>query len=131
MGCDLHAMVYSDEGYGPEAVVSFNEPRDYRLFWSMAGVRYGEGEPVAPPRGLPDYCKPNDECYVQGPSYGDFWIGDHSYSWLTPDEFAEALKRAEGPEPYKRDPIYYAVLALMRSLAEQGQRTTLVFGFDN
>ncbi len=131
MGCDLHAVVYA-KTYGdssePEPVMTFSEPRWYGLFGAMAGVR-SDVPPVAEPRGLPAYARlegDGDSIYLNG----DVWIGDHSYSWLTVDEFAEALKRCTG-DPVNRDVQYEAALAFMRVLQGAGQEPTIVFGFDN
>ena len=130
MGCDIHAVIYADWYEEKNAVMGFWEPRDYALFAAMAGVRnYQEPpvEPVAEPRGLPPYVKVKSDGMIST-FFGndDTWIGDHSYSWLTTDEFAEAIKRAGGV-----DAEYEAALAAMRALDARGRNAQIVFGFDN
>ena len=51
----------------------------------------------------------------------------HSHSWLTSDEFAEALSRCE----YGNGVEYLAVLAAMREMERLGHEVRLVFWFDN
>lgn len=140
MGCDLHAVVVSrpERGYG-QVLMTFNEPRDYRMFAAMADVRNYMGiTPVSKPRGLPHWWttvgehKPNDEptFYLNG---ADIGLGDHSFSWLTTAEFEDAIQRAQSAPSVGGDvdPAYTATLAFMQSLDATGWRSTLVFGFDN
>lgn len=131
-----------------------NPGRSYYLFSKMAGVRSsGEINPVVPPRGFPDDCaydatgdhylfvtETEGERYctaAQASRYvehGSQWKDDgkqfvthpdhHSHSWLTPDEFAEAIADASNEE-------YRAILAAMRSFESQGCAARLVFWFDN
>jgi len=138
MGCDIHAVVFAPT-WGPqnEAILAFSEPRDYRLFSAMANVRNYTDKviPVAEPRGLPTWLNAN----VDSDGEPSVWVsgyvgfGDHSYSWLTTDEFAEAIRRADAsrPESPPCNVTYHAVLAAMRSLDAAGHPATLVFGFDN
>ena len=133
MGCDLHAVVCApwDTGKEYDTLMVFSEPRDYRLFYAMAGVRYGEDvDPVAEPRGLPDWFPKPEDGEVDIAGIYKFWIGDHSFSWLTTDEFAEAIRRADAGLG-RRDAEYYAVLEFMRRLDADGRPAIIVFGFDN
>lgn len=52
----------------------------------------------------------------------------HSHSWVTPDEFGEALA---DPKLSNIDVEYFALLAAMRELEKRGHETRLVFWFDN
>lgn len=56
------------------------------MYAAMAGVRNGECEgiePVSPPKGVPT----NARAFHDGP-------GSHSHTWLTVQEYQEALRRA-------------------------------------
>lgn len=142
MGCNMHAVVAYRKRGAWDAVMAFQEWRDYALFGALADVRTPDGiEPIASPRGLPSgfvtSSEPNDpEPYVW--VSGKVWLGDHSYSWVNAEEFAEAIRRAEthvwpsGETGGLRDAEYLATLAFMRTLEERGcQDVALVFGFDN
>lgn len=48
----------------------------------------------------------------------------HTHSWLTPDEFAKAIRGTDALE-------YRAILAAMRSFERNGCKARLVFWFDN
>lgn len=50
----------------------------------------------------------------------------HSHSWLSPDEYHQALEAAEN-----KSPDYVAVLAALRSLEQSGCEARVVFWFDN
>lgn len=70
-------LCYSCKG---EKVVleGFDPGRNYRLFSILADVRNSwDIEPIAEPRGLPE----DTTC--------DFWLGDHSHSWLSLRELIE------------------------------------------
>lgn len=125
MGCDIHASIeYRPDWRRPGeplylwAVIE-SLPRNYNVFCAMAaGVRdYGRGiEPVAKPRGVPDDCDADTRRAADDPEW-------HSHSWLSADEFAEALRRAEAEHPE-----YMALLAAVRAL---GPGARVVFWFDN
>ena len=56
MGCVIHAhMEIRLHQSGYEHFARFHLPRDYRLFWVLAGVRADDADPAPPfpPRGLP------------------------------------------------------------------------------
>lgn len=96
MGCDIHSAAIDANGNvlfggkwadGSEAnpnspwMVGDGEPfgwRNYGVFSFLAGVRnYSDVPPLSEPRGLPDDLK------VPDGEDGEFWLGDHSYSWLS------------------------------------------------
>jgi hypothetical protein len=144
MGCDIHAVVFAhhrNQVGQPEPVIEFTEPRTYSLFSAMADVRNhcddepGYIAPVSLPRGLPNYVLrlTDDPERIDGVNYHGKWIGDHSFSWLTTDEFAEAIKRAESSPrcPMGVPQEYHAILAAMRGYEDRDHAAYLVFGFDN
>ncbi len=120
MGCDIHAIVeYEDLGDMTMFAKVRYLPRNYDVFAAMAGVRnHRRGiVPVSSPRGLPPRMDADTREWVEEDCV------DHSHSWLTADEFDEALRRADAEHPE-----YMAVLAMMRAL---GPTARIVFGFDN
>lgn len=55
----------------------------------------------------------------------------HTHSWVTADEWAEALRRYDVQYKDDREPEYRAMLAALRSLEADGNETRVVFWFDN
>lgn len=105
MGCDIHSIGQVKKSGTWETVVTQpgGDDRDYNSFAVLAGVRNGygfggcktgEGWPVLyEQRGLPEDIQLIDGENVKltepfywsetsDPEY-EFWIGDHSHSWLT------------------------------------------------
>jgi hypothetical protein len=116
MGTDIHAIFQKKTEDGWEDISStFDQNRHYFLFAWLANVRNGYGfagvpifeplTPISPPRGLPSdfeiesgshsvtdefvlppfYRRYADEVIEEG-----YWMGDHSFSWLTDDDILEA-----------------------------------------
>lgn len=94
MGTDIHHSFQkkNKETQEWESVESeYEGNRHYKLFSWLAGVRNGfgfagckTGEPLTPisePRGLPSDVKYNQD--------EEWWLGDHSFSWLSADEIIE------------------------------------------
>lgn len=128
MGCDIHAHIewrgapYPGQWWHFAAV---HIDRWYALFAAMAGVRAHEDSPppVAPVRSLP-----SDATSDTREDFGDYEHDAHSASWLTADEFREALRRTGEDDTGTAQ----ATLAAMDSLAHGGRREArLVFWFDN
>lgn len=93
------------------ALRDWYDDRNYNVFSMLAGVRNYYGEPIVPvaePRGLPTdisgFLDGGDTWYESRTEYdahnalaGDdrweddrgFWLGDHSYSWLTVRELLD------------------------------------------
>ena len=127
MGCDIHAAIeyheYSDDHWDTFALLG-SEPRWYALFGALTdGEVRGqqpEGHPKIAPRGFPDNAgwETRDE-------FEDDGSDAHTPSWVTPDEFAQALTACGEEEHY-----WPTVLATMREL-EKKWPTRLVFWFDN
>ena len=80
MGCDIHIATEMRHN-GRWRRVRLDQEydgRNYRLFAMLADVRNSYGiAPIAEPRGLPDDISHDLE------DGENFWLGDHSYSWLT------------------------------------------------
>ena len=86
MGCDIHVHVeVKIDGEWHH----YNHPRverNYALFHKMAGVRDGEDDPIAQPRGLPD------DISFMTRFDAEEWSGDaHSHSWLSATETQEVI----------------------------------------
>lgn len=120
MGTDIHGMFQArKDGTWTDIPSEYDQHRNYQLFAVLAGVRNGYGfagtkfgdpvEPIASPRGLPeDFEMVDDDHPIQSkevlPSWrrdskffdpGDgFWMGDHSFSWLTGEEMLAWTKKA-------------------------------------
>lgn len=135
MGCDIHgyvATVEPDRSRG-SLIGLDGEPRDYRLFGYLAGVRH-DVLPVVPPRGIPDWWdRVTEGIDFMEPRMG--WdLGDHTRTWLTANELERALGMVEVETGGTR---YYwrGVLSLMRGIEQEegadGCDVFLVLGFDN
>lgn len=144
MGCDIHAGIEwrrRDDWWVSTMSAEFL-PRNYRFFGTLVdghSRNYDENwRGVAPERGLPSETESDiarevgahrrhpDESYVGS---GVCWA-DHTFSWLTPEEYAAAIAKYEaafGP----LDPEYHALGAYMNRLGADGRPVRLVIGFDN
>lgn len=118
MGTDIHGPwveVYRGEQWWPLACFEFD--RSYELFAKMAGVRSDEGHPgMFKPKGLP-----HDATYTTREELADC----HSVSWLAIEECQQI--EASGPVQIG----FRAMLAVMRTCAEDGMLCRAVFGFDS
>lgn len=107
MGCDIHPYAeVRRNGKWERADVEVPSDRNYWTFSILAGVRNGHGfagvytgepvRPIAQPRGLPidcTYSSPDSD--VGYGEAGYYWLGDHSWSWVTLSELlAYDLDRA-------------------------------------
>jgi hypothetical protein len=129
MGCDIHAAIeyhiaeYSDDHWDTFALLG-SEPRWYNLFGALTNgeVRGWEpgGHPEIAPRGFP-----SDAGWETQSQFESEGRDAHTPSWVTPEEFAQALAACEEEEYY-----WSTVLATMQKLAEKWP-TRLVFWFDN
>lgn len=140
MGCDIHAQV--EWKRRPDwwvTVLSIDfMPRDYDMFALLVDGHsrdYNHLGGVAPERGLPpEGSDVRREVEHQGETdcHG-LGCADHTFSWVTPREFHEAVERYErGParRPYPLDPEWHALDAYLSRLAQAGE-VRLVIGFDN
>lgn len=111
MGTDIHSLgqvkTYAN-WWKTRLVRVANDDRNYDSFAILADVRNGsgfagivtgEGWPViAPPRGLP----PQSEFQKTTEHHFDnFWMGDHTHSWLLLSEMKEFLEKTLKPMRYK------------------------------
>lgn len=120
MGCDIHSIFQRKVVHDWEDIPHcFHDERDYFLFSWLANVRNGVGlagggfiAPIAERRGLPDdfqctnyYHKthidnisPRRREYFE-PAYlpkVNFFMGDHSYTWLFGSEVMAAYEAIKG-----------------------------------
>lgn len=124
MGCDIHLSVQVCE-YPEDThplwytfIKGCSLGRNYKMFGALSdGVRGYDG---LPQRGIPEKAY-NDEGQ----------LGDHSFSWCTPDEFQEAMEKVEKDEEWKMGPDYKAILDLARALEKAEWKVRFVYGFDS
>lgn len=129
MGCDIHVAIesrYKDANISARWECEWLDAhvwRNYDLFGAMAGVRREDPAHI-PPRGIPADCSEEVRKWV------DEWgLNGHSHSWLTPDEFEAALKRADSMSGKPA-----VILALLRELEAEingWKHARIVFFFDN
>lgn len=103
-------------------VAEWYSGRSYALFGILAGVRSDE-EPIVEPRGLPEDMShevkhASEECDF-------FWLGDHSFSWLTLAELLEHRQRIA-----KVSPEFDKVITALQKVGPP-EDVRIVFGFDN
>jgi hypothetical protein len=110
MGTDIHIAVEIRKPDGWHLIdVPVTENRNYRAFAVLANVRNGYGfagsdtgdevTPISEPRGLPDDMSPElrhklEDDERAAPAFEDedeqyFWLGDHSFSWVTLKEMLD------------------------------------------
>lgn len=129
MGCDIHLVVQVKE---PGSIHWFTQgkfkaDRWYTMFAYMNRTVRNYDEVLGyDEKGIPEDCyyKPESEETARD-------LGDHSYSWLTSDEFREAAKRAYKDEKVGNIVSYDAILRYMMYFESKGYQTRLIFGFDS
>ncbi len=128
MGCNSHLAIE----YRPFKGASWwtwgmdiAESRDYRMYAAMADVRNGyEITPIVEPRGFPEGSDAGEELATNH--------ADHSFTWLTPDEYFEAMKRARSlvSEPSDEWQVLKEVLEILtKNYGKENVR--LLVGFDS
>lgn len=107
---------------GLPADVGWKVQGEDRLLITETGAGDGECTAASAARwvanGISKYAGPHD-AYVTNPDW-------HSRSWLTPDEFVEALTRADVVNIE-----CWAVVATLREFEQRGCEARIVFWFDN
>jgi len=113
MGCDIHGIFQAKKnGQWINLVSSYDQDRDYALFAWLGNVRNGSGfagvkthtelEPLTDFRGFPSDFVVDSECshkvesceflppylrqYYTSEDDLNFWMGDHSHSWVSSEE---------------------------------------------
>jgi len=129
MGCDIHPAIeqFVEDEWLLFARGDLGIPRWYSLFTAMANVRSGAADspvPISEPRGVPE------DCSLDIDDVENF-LGDHSRSWLSPEEVEEAARRTLAANPGATKSGLEDVLAIMATLAARGVKSRLVFGFDS
>jgi hypothetical protein len=140
MGCDIHATLEYDKYYlrdtkKPKAhywdgfAKSIDIDRGYYFFGILAGVRNGEINSIADPRGVPD-----NASFDFKQEYDDWDMDAHTPSWVSFKELRD-WKHTSGkldfdPEQDMKEQDFYKV---MEMLAEKygDENVRLVFFFDN
>jgi len=137
VGCDIHTILAverkpagRERGYHDEVGRKVLNARDYVLFSILAGVRNREEwhiDPIAEPRGLPaGYIYDEDK---------EYFLGDHSFSWLSPNELRMAAdqygRHEQSWQPDKKRKAIIAIADYLEACAEEGDTPRFVFGFDS
>lgn len=90
MGTDIHGHLQTRSSPRGDwkTVAKLPDKRNYQRFWTLAGVRYGEGEPISEPRGLPPSLGYYDFDLLDtgNRKVQSSVFDDHSQSWLFVDE---------------------------------------------
>lgn len=131
MGCDIHTQAEKLVDGKWQVVGAHDEflsDRNYRVFAFLANVRNGEGvDEISEPRGLP-------KGYVSDENNEDWYMGDHSYSWLSVQELVdfEYDQIAVEGQTYKQFLSDYGCdfFAQLDRLQMSGA-DRIVFGFDS
>jgi hypothetical protein len=109
------------------------QDRNYLFFNVLAGVR-GDEYNVIPPRGIPD------ECYSVAkedePDRDGAWVGDHSFTWITPEEWERVViaYRAAVPHEGSGWPVEVQDIDNVDHILKlvKGEKfVRLIFGFDS
>lgn len=145
MGCDIRAILQEnkDGQWEDREILEIN--RDYDLFSILAGVR-GFYKPIAEPRGFPsgfevsdsNYYKIKRVCFKENRIKDDeFWLGDHSFSWLTLQELVDydwshyfyfiPDHEEDTYDVYRMPPDFIRLFLTKRPL----NKWRIVFGFDS
>ena len=165
MGTDIHiaAEIFKD-GRWRLADVDLPENRNYWAFAVLADVRNGygfagidKGDPITPisePRGLPDNMSTELRALLDRTEFDDgswFWLGAHSFSWVTlsPENATRFRETGQPPDSwdgwtskpnYERieweEPIRQCaslIPMLIDEIKDLGkpEKVRLVFGFDD
>ncbi len=134
MGCNSHLAIDVRGEWRPDEWECFAEhvmeSRWYMLYAHMAGVRnYSDlaVTPIAADRGYPADVSEGAQDFIHTSA-------DHSITWLTPNEYATALKRAGGDAPtIAESKSWYALEKILFALEEVYGvgNVRLIVGFDN
>lgn len=133
MGCNSHISIEIQGQWDHSATrwdtwaLDIPESRDYRLYEAMAGVRGEDENAVVAPRDIPiDVSEPVK-----------YWIkrageDGHTHSWLYPDEFHRAIKKAEAQDGKVHKPWVALDKILLDLESIYGiNHVRIVFFFDN
>lgn len=132
MGCDIHMILAKKSKNTYKCIKQFDLYRQYRLFGLLAGVRDVSVEPIVAPRGILSGAP--QEWYSGAPELDlwqeedTIWLGDHSFSYLTLEDFINYKKYgqymldSEGDWTQLKELIFELVV---------NKNSILVFGFDS
>lgn len=127
MGADIHGVVQVRWGGGHwRNDISVEDDRCYPVFAALADVRnYWSIEPFSAPRGLPEGFEKRG---------GDKWMGDHSFTWFTPQELADWTGWDQMVEEHSlRDlcEVFLKWLDYVQAKYADAARVRIVIGFDS
>lgn len=160
MGCDIHMVAEHrkdgrwtrvlppehawdpwlvEQNWLDDARQEWFHNRNYALFGVLAGVR-GDGPPIAEPRGLPGDVGEEVRAMIDndGRDSDVYWLGDHSFSWLTLDEIL--AYDWDRPAGYYSDgrpmrewcsEFLTRTVPALQDLDPDPRNVRLVFGFDS
>lgn len=105
MGTDIHGKFQARTTSGWEDIDSkYDWDRNYQLFAVLAGVRNGVGfagiptgeavVPISDPRGIPEDLRYDEDSIDWESDHDCFWLGDHSFSWLSGEEMLQWFETA-------------------------------------
>lgn len=128
MGCDIHTLlqVFKNDTWHTVAF-DVSSGRHYVRFGILAGVRNGRDyETISEPRGFP---KDSDVALDENGSIWDFWLGDHSHSWVLLSEMLDyEAEHKTGELDEMINDIKYEAEKFGRM---KPQDVRFVFGFDS
>ena len=129
MGCDIHAVIeyreINTDYWQAGAVLHLG--RSYEIFCRVADCGRGGHPPLVANRGLPTGLAIFNDVREDA---------DHSYTWLTADEFSSAVQQAKedmgvDAHDWRYLPDYGAAVAMLRFLQTHTAEVRIVIGFDN
>ncbi len=130
MGCDVHCVLQKKNEHGRYVTVLTDvfPARNYEFFSFLSGVR-GYGPGIAHERFPDDFCVLEDTLdHTPDGTLEGYWMGDHSYGWISVKEFCEA----RAPKSESCIDISAAQFGLKMFLDPYNEDTyRLVFGYDS
>lgn len=153
MGCDIHTVLQAfddKDGKWKDVHTDAFDGRCYELFGILAGVRDCSVEPIQVCRGLPkgfkmERCQDNElldefdvdhvfdpfNDHVAGTSHGRFWMGEHSFGWVTLQELMNYPWETTSWEDIPDFVMDWSAAVQVNTEVRDFNKMRLVFGFDS